>query len=735
MSKFPVFRQLDQKDCGASCLKMIFEHYGKNISITKIRDRSETTRSGTSLFQLSRTADFFGFRSVPVSITLDDLISKAPLPCIIHWNQNHFVVVYKVSGNSFYLADPAIGRRKVSKQEFINSWIVETEEGSKMEGIALVLEPTNDFDEVIEDGEERRLKLGFLWQYVRRYKSLVFQLILGLLFAGLLQLVVPFLTQSIVDVGVQQRNISFIYLILVAQLALFFGRTLIELIRGWIVLHLSARIRISLVSDFFVKLMRLPISYFDSKLTGDILQRIGDHKRLESLITVSSLNIIFSFFTLIILGSVLAYYSLTIFFIFALGSTLYALWILLFLRKRKKLDYERFDKLSSEQSTVIELITGMQEIKLHNAERKFRWNWENLQSDLFKIDIKFLKLQQIQSSGGSVLNEVKNILITVISASLVIEGSITLGMMLSITYIVGQLNSPIGQLVNFAYTLQDARIALERLSEIHTVQSAENEGSSMYSQPLESNDIRIENLSFRYPAAKEMTINNLSLTIESNSKTAIVGSSGSGKTTLMRLIMQFYDLDAGAILVGKRNLNSISNTIWRDKCGVVMQDGQIFNNTVASNIALGEDRVDFERLKNACYIANINTFIEDLPLGYETVIGNEGLGLSGGQKQRILIARAIYKNPEIILFDEATSALDSTNERIIVERLDSFFESKTAIIIAHRLSTVKSADKIVVLEHGEIVEQGNHEELISKQGVYFQLVKNQLQLEQINNAK
>jgi len=543
-----------------------------------------------------------------------------------------------------------------------------------------------------------------------------------------LQLIFPFLTQSVVDIGIQNQDIHFVYLILIAQLFLFFGKTGIELIRAWILLHLSTRINISLISDFFIKLMNLPIAFFDIKMTGDIMQRINDHKRIEHLLTTQSLNVLFSFFNLIVFGVVLAWYNTTIFIIFFAGSVLYFIWVLLFLKKRKDLDYKQFSEMSTEQSKVMELINGMQEIKLHNAEKHKRWAWEFVQARLFKISMKSLALEQYQSIGSGFINEIKNIFISIFSAKLVIDGEITLGMMMSISYIIGQLNSPIQQLIGFVYSVQDAKIALERLSEIHTKEDEENpQDEKIHEVPLDA-DFELSNVDFRYVGSSESVLKDLSLNIPANKITAIVGASGSGKTTLMKLLLKFYEPQQGKISIGSYELNTVSQSSWRSQCGVVMQEGYIFNDTLANNIVIGEDYIDRARLAQAVKIANIKSFIENLPMGYNTKIGMEGVGMSAGQKQRLLIARAVYKNPKFIFFDEATSALDAKNERIIMENLNRFFKNRTAIVVAHRLSTVKNADQIVVLDQGKIIENGTHNELVNLKGNYYTLVKNQLDL-------
>ncbi len=738
MKKFPNYIQADFKDCGPTCLKIIAKHYGKILNIQKLRDYSETTRDGSNLLMLSDAAEKIGFRTIGVKRSVKQL-DEVPLPSVLHWNKYHYVVLYRIKKGIYYISDPAIGLIDYSQAEFLKFWIGNNASDTSEEGIALLLEPTPKFyqSEFKEDGK-KAFGFDLLFQYLFPYKSFVVQLIIGLVAGSLLELIFPFLTQSIVDVGINTNNIHFIYLILFAQLFLFIGKTVLELIRSWILLHLSTRINISLISDFFIKLMNLPISFFDVRMTGDIMQRINDHQRIERLLTTSSLSVLFSLINMGIMGGVLAFYNLQIFVVFFVGSFLYFLWVILFLKRREKLDYKRFSEVSQEQSKVIELINGMQEIKLHNAEKQKRWGWEFVQARLFKVSMKSLILEQTQDIGSNFINEIKNIVIIFLSAKLVIDGQITLGMMLAISSIVGSLNGPIVQLINFIREAQDAKISLARLSEIHEKEDETQQEDSQTQDIPNASDIVIKDVSFRYIGSDIPVLENLNLTIPAHKVTAIVGTSGSGKTTLMKLLLKFYEPNSGKISLtpnpspkergASLDLGFVSQKSWRNHVGTVMQEGYIFNDTIANNIAIGVDIIDKDRLVYAADVANIKDFIQDYPLGFNTKIGMEGIGMSTGQKQRLLIARAVYKNPEMLFFDEATSALDANNEKEIMQKLAVFFENKTVVVIAHRLSTVMNADQIVVLEKGKIVEIGTHKQLVKLKGKYFELVKNQLQL-------
>jgi ATP-binding cassette subfamily B protein len=706
---------------------MIAKFYGKSYSLQTLREKSYLSRDGVSMMGISEAAESIGMRTMGVSLTPEKLFSTAPLPLVVHWKQNHFVVVYKVARDTVFVADPAFGLVKYTKAEFLKNWISVQQDGEK-KGLALLLETTPDF--YAEEGEVvDKSSFRFLLSYLKPHRKYIVQLILGMLLGSILQLLFPFLTQSIVDVGINNNDIGFIYLILIAQLVLFISRMSVDFIRGWILLHLSTRMNISLISDFLIKLMRLPLGFFDIKLIGDILQRIGDHRRIEHFLTTSSLNIMFSLFNLVIFGIVLAIYSWKILLLFVFGSFLYFLWLSIFMRKRRELDFKRFSNLADNQSKLIQLIYGVQDIKLYHAERQKRWEWENIQGSLFKVNIKSLALTQYQEAGGVFINETKNILITFLAATSVIHGDMTLGMMLAVSYILGQLNSPIEQMINFMHVTQDAKISMERLGEIHKEENEEKEDLGEMIIMPESKTLDIRNLSFQYegPHSRKV-LDGVNLEIPADSVTAIVGVSGSGKTTLVKLLLAFYPPVEGEIRVGDTTLQSLSQQIWRRRCGVVMQDGYIFADTIARNISLGEEYVDPDRLLEAVKMANIKDFIESLPVGYNTKVGTGGQSLSGGEKQRILISRAIYKQPEFLFIDEGTSSLDAENEKVIIDNLQDFFRGRTVLVVAHRLSTVKNADQIVVLDKGKIAEIGKHDELIAKKGKYYELVKNQLEL-------
>lgn len=711
-------------DCGPTCLRMIAKHYGRSFKVQTLRHYCEINREGVSLLGIHNAAKQIGFDSDAIQTNLEGL-GEAQLPAILHWRQNHFVVLYKIKNDKYFIVDPGNGHVKLNSEDFSRNWIDNDGSG---EGIALTLIPTPQFyAHENEIGSE--VRWSFLFGYFMAYRKLVIQLFFGLAAGSILQLIAPFLTQSIVDVGINTRNLNFIYIILIAQGALIIGRISVDFIRSWILLHISIRVNISILTDFIIKLMKLPMVFFDTKMTGDIMQRMNDQKKIETFLTGTALTTLFSIFNLLIFSAVIAYYNLTIFFVFLISSILYMGWIVLFLNRRKLLNYKSFEISAKNQSNVVQLVTGMQEIKLNNCEQQKRWEWEDIQASLFNVNVKNLALSQYQQGGSTLINEGKNLLIAFLSAKAVIDGDMTLGAMVAVQFIIGQLNGPIEQMLGFIQGFQDARISLERLNEIYQMDDEEQPDKEWNDTLPAQKDISIEQLSFRYPGTGNLPVlRNIDLKIPQGKTTAIVGMSGSGKTTILKLLLRFYQPDKGEINIGTEPLNSISYKAWREECGVVMQDGFIFSDTIERNIAVGEIPADPVKLNHAIKVANIQDFIDGLPRGLNTMIGAEGNGVSQGQLQRMLIARAVYKDPEYIFFDEATNSLDANNEWTIMNNLKEFFTGRTVIIVAHRLSTVRDADNIIVLDKGSIIEQGTHQELTQLKGAYYLLVKNQLEL-------
>lgn len=731
---FPHYTQLNSSDCGPTCLRMIASFYGKEYSQETIRRHCFISREGVSLLGICDAAEYIGMHSLGMKLTIDQLVDEVNFPCILHWNQNHFVVCYDVERSriggkyKFYIADPASQCITYNEEEFKKGWISSKFKGEEC-GVALLLEPDVDFGKNEDDCYTPKKKRNFrtFAHYYLQHKRLLLQIIAGMLVGMGMQFIFPFLTQAMVDVGIGHKNFNIVTLILIAQIVLFIAQLSVDFIRSWVLLHINARVDIALISNFLYKLTCMPLNFFNTRKLGDTLQRVGDHARIKSFLMGNSLNIIFSFVSLIIFSCVLAYYSIMIFSIFMVGNILNLLWITIFMKYRRELDSKRFGLSSTEQNRLVQLIQGMQDIKLNNCEREKRWEWEHVQIGLFRISSKGLTISQIQQTGSSFLSQATNFIILYLSATAVIHDNMTLGMMMSVSYIIGQLSAPFTDFVNFAYALQDARISMERLNDIYEQEDEEDDiDKHMTILPTDHN-IRIENMYFSYSGnSRNYTLQDINLTIEAGKVTAIVGSSGSGKTTLIKILQGFYKPNQGSVCIGNIPLELINPHVWRASTGSVMQDSFLFSDSIAKNIALSTEQIDIKRLQLASKMANVDSFISTMPLGYNTRIGMEGIGVSQGQRQRILIARAIYKNPEFIFFDEATNALDATNEWEIMNHLHNFYKGKTVVIAAHRLSTISQADQIVVIKEGKIVEVGRHEQLLEKKGEYYELVNYQM---------
>ncbi len=710
-------------DCGPTCLKMIARFYKVNIAIQDIRNLCEINRDGVSLLGISKAAEKIGFRTLAVSIG-DAQVNDLSLPSILYWRQNHFVVLYRIKKNKFWVSDPAAGLLELDGSDFYKAWL------TAGKGIALQVTPTPRLRESEGVGAaDRAVSWSYLLQYISRYRQLFTQLALSFLLGSVFQLIIPFLARSIVDTGIETRNVSFITVILIAQLTLIAGKVTVDFIRAWILLHISTRINISVLTDFLIKLMKLPMKFFDSKMTGDIMQRMNDQKKIETFLTGPALNTVFSLFNLALFSLVLAYFNFYIFLLFLAASVSNVLWVLLFLKPRRALNYKSFEAGAKNQSAIVQLVNGMQEIKLNGCEQHKRWQWEHLQALIFKLNVKLLSLSQYQQGGLTFISEGINVLITFFSAKSVISGHLSFGGMIAVQYIVGQVNAPVREFLGFVQGYQDAKISLERLNEIHSMEDEQPVAAGRNNAIPHDKEITVRDLSFSYPGAgNKHVFDKVGLRIRSGKTTAIVGKSGSGKTTVLKLLLRFYEPDGGEIRVGGQPLGRIAFDTWRAQCGVVMQDGFIFSDTIAQNIAVGHERPDRDRLAHAVRVANLQDLIDQLPMGMETKIGPEGNGISQGQRQRILIARSVYKDPHYLFFDEATNALDASNERTIMENLKAFFTGRTVVVVAHRLSTVRDADHIVFLDRGRIAEEGTHEELITLRGDYYNLVKDQLAL-------
>lgn len=725
--KFPFVRQHDIMQCGVACLTMVCRYFGLDIELDDVGELCFTSKRGTTLLEISTAAGELGLDTIAAKLTIDEL-AKCPMPCILYWDQHHFVVLYRTDGTRFfYIADPGKGLVKYSRKEFEQHWLSLSLNGERR-GIGMTLQPSSNFDANIYHRKEMSGKGSWhlLTDSLAAYRKPFVYIAIVMFLGSMLQMVLPFLTQSIVDVGIKEQNIGFIWLIMLGEFIIVLGKTVMDFVRRRILLHISMNINIKLVGEFFLKLLRLPMAFFDTKLLGDLLQRMNDHNRVQTFLTTQFLGMAFSVLTFIVFGIVLLVYNRLVFIVFMLGSLVYAVWVAVFLGKRKILDYELFDRQGECQNKTYQLVTSMQEIKLQNCEQRRTEEWQERQRELFDVQLKSLRLQQSQEGGAVFINELKNILVTVLSATAVINGSMTLGGMLAIQFVIGQLNSPVSQMVAFVYSLQDVKISLDRINEVH-LRREEDEGCKSMDIEKTTSDIFVTNLSFKYtPNAIENILDDISINIPKGKITAIVGASGCGKTTLIKLFLGYYKLSKGMISIGNQDLMSVNMKAWRRRCGVVMQDGVIFSESIARNIAVDDGCIDYERLKKAAYIANVTDFVERFPLKYDTIIGNDGIQLSKGQKQRILIARAVYKNPDYIFLDEATNSLDATNEYEIVDKLSEFYSGRTVVVVAHRMSTIRNAEQIIVMKHGRIVEVGTHDTLLANHAYYYELVKSQI---------
>ena len=720
MFKFPNFRQLDTMDCGPACLKIISKHYGKNLSMKRLRDLCNINREGVSLLDISRAADNIGLRSFALRATHTDLEKKIPLPCIIHWEYSHFVVVYKVNHDKTYVSDPRLGLVSYKTKEFCDFWKKKNDRG-----YVLAIEPSPKFYDIDADIQDNRT--GNYFSYLMPYKKFLIQVFFGMVMGVFLNLLFPFITQSIVDIGIENKDYDFINILLFASIVLSISSAVSNFVQSRIMLFVADRINISMVSNFINKLMNLPLSFFERKMTSDILARVSDHNRIQSFVFETFLSMTIAILSFVVYSIILVYYQASLFFVFISGSLLYTGWIFIFLKRRRRLDSKYFGATVVNQNEIIQVVDGIDDIKVNNLQQRKKWDWEQSRMRIFNLNIKMLNLLEIQNIGTTIIDNLKNVLITFFSAKAVIDGDMTLGMMLAVQYIIGQMNGPVGKLIGYIHSYQDARISMERVNE---VMHDEKEEIKYVGPPFPSPEnisIKIENLSFSYHSTSALILDNISLVIPEGKMTAIVGASGSGKSTLLKLLMRFYDSYTGKISVGNGiDLQSVDIDHWRSNCGSILQNGKIFSDTILKNIVLDDENINIDKLNEAIDTANLREFIESKPLKLYTLVGHGGNGISGGQAQRLLIARAVYKDPKLLLMDEATNALDAKNEREITLRLLKIFKNKTTVVIAHRLSTIQAADQIIVFNKGKIVECGTHEELMVREEHYYDLISNQI---------
>ena len=720
--RFPTEYQMDSQDCGPASLKMVAKYYGRYFSLQYLRDKCGLTKEGVSLLNLSTGAEGIGLHTLAIKCTIDDVVNKVPFPAIIFWNENHFIVAYHADKKHVWVSDPMKGHVKYTHEKFRKGWYLKG--GS--DGVLLAVEPTADFKtSKVERAQERNSMMSML-RYFLPYKRNFTLIFIVMLIVTLLQGILPFISKAVIDVGINTSDVNFINMVLVGNICILVSVMIFNVVRDWVLMHITARVNIALISDYLIKLMKLPVTFFENKLLGDILQRAQDHERIRSFIMNNSLALIFSTFTFVLFSVILLVYNSIIFYIFLAGSILYVMWVLLFLKIRKKLDWQYFELISRNQSYWVETVSAIQDIKIYNYERARRWKWEEIQAGLYHVNKRVLTVTNMQNLGAQFIDSMKNMAIVFFCATAVINGNITFGVMISTQFILGMLNGPLVQFINFVVSAQYAKISFLRMNEIRQLDD-EEELLSVGSTTIlpEDKDITLENVMFQYTQNAPLVLKNIYLKIPENKVTAIVGGSGSGKSTLLKLLVRLYKPSYGEIKMGGMNVMAINLRQWRNMCGVVMQDGKLFSDTIINNIVLDDEHIDRERLVNCCQTAQIKEEIDAMPKGFDTMIGENGRGLSGGQKQRLLIARALYRNPRFLFLDEATTSLDTINEKKIVDALSSAFENRTVVVIAHRLSTIRNADQIIVMDKGQVVEVGNHEYLMKHKKIYYRLVESQ----------
>jgi len=725
LDSFISFRQTDKKDCGPTCLRIICRYYDKIISIEYLRELTNVSHFGTTLYGLSTAAEKLGFRTITSKMTFKNFVKNFSLPTIVHWKQNHFIVVYKVKRNYIYVADPAIGKMKYDYKSFLEGW--SSYENEEAVGVALYLEPT---PQIYAEDDSPKISFSYFLSYFSNYKKQYLQVILGMLASMVIGFLVPFTTKSVIDIGINGKNINFINLMLIAQFVLAFSTIAIGFIQSWLFMHIATKIGLSITIGYIAKVMKLKIPYIERKTLGDFMQRMSDNGRIQAFISTSTISTVFSFTNVIIFGVVMATYNLKVLAVFLIGSSIYALWILLFIKKRREFDMKKFEQNSESQTSIVQIFNGIRDIKLFNFEKYKRWEWERIQAKIFKLSMRQLSLSQVQQTGAFVIEQSKNIIITYIIVTSVINGEISFGTMIAMQYILAQMGSPLQQLISLINSYQDAKVSLDRIAEIHNQEDEETleDELNRINNPIEitSRTIQFQEVTFSYnKLILEPILNNINLTFPEGKFTAVVGASGCGKTTLIKLLLRFYSVDRGSISIGDLDLNNISINMWRNQCGAVLQDGYLFSGTIGENVALSSEGFDQASVISACKSTNIHDFIKTLPLGYKTKIGENGMDLSQGQKQRLLIARILYKKPDFVFFDEATNALDAENEKIVMKSLRTELVNKTIIFVSHRLSAISNADNIIVMDKGKVVEQGNHIHLMNSGGLYFNMFNSQ----------